>query len=458
MRRGTFMQYNFHNEKYQLSSIGGIHAEQFREYRDEHNYKNYVDCERTSENMYKALSEDGMNWSKRVRQAIKESATITGRKVRKDAVVLCSTVESVPESWPTDICKKYFEEKAEWYKEYLHEHTGIPSDAMLSLACHFDESTPHATIAWIPIKDGKLQAKNITTKIFYKQLQSDSQAFTFDWIEHYNEQHEQKIEKLEPYVEGSMKKHLQEQEYKEKKIADHVQQLEAKHDELSEKVSDTIRQHQEISEQLSNAKAELEKTQADTAEVLVAGKLAKQQIQESKLREQDIERREKRITEITGSPSIASYDQVRKENDSLKNEISLKDKLIESLQQTIDSWKLKIRHLGKRMASALGFREEEYAGGTQHVSEFPDTAVKEAYESAVGIVQDIDPRSLRVIPDQQHSGFYTLASKDDDGKYKIQESGFATRELADQRRRDLMGAKDELDRRHEKSLNKYLTR
>lgn len=441
-----------------------IHREQFREYTDESKYKNYVNSEKSDLNFYKELSENGADWNLRVKQAVELSQRTTKRRVRSDAIVICSTIESVPSSWDLNVCKKYFQDKAEWLRQFLHENAGIPSDAMLSLVCHFDESNPHATISWIPIKDGKLQAKNICTKVLYKQLQAKSQDFTFKWIDNYNKTHEEQLEKLEPYKEGGIRKHLSEQEYKEKKIADHIQQLEAKHDELREEVSDTLRQHQEVSEQLSNAKAELEKTHADTAEVLAAGMVAEQKIQESKLYEQNLNRREQRLSDLTNSPSLASYQEVKEENQDLKQQISLKDKIIESLQeqnlklqQTLNTWKEKIQHLGKRMATALGFQENEYAGGTQHVSEFPDSAVKEAYESAVSIVQDIDPRFLRVIPDQQ-SGKYVLASKDNNGKYQIQEGGFATRELADRRRRELTKAKVDLDRTYDQSLEKRLTK
>ena len=115
------MQYNIHKEKYQTKDVTGIMKEQFRQYEDETKYKNYIDHERTKDNIYKAMSEDGTNWYMRIREAKESTEEVTGKVTRKDAVVLCSTVESVPSSWNAEVCQNYFQDKAEWFKGYLEE-------------------------------------------------------------------------------------------------------------------------------------------------------------------------------------------------------------------------------------------------------------------------------------------------------------------------------------------------
>ena len=56
------MQYNFHNEKYKMSDVGGIQREQFREYSKDTEYRNKVDPERTGNNLYIEMSPGGRDW------------------------------------------------------------------------------------------------------------------------------------------------------------------------------------------------------------------------------------------------------------------------------------------------------------------------------------------------------------------------------------------------------------
>ena len=114
---GDIMHYNFHNEKYQTSDVVGIHREQYREISDTGKYRNDIRHEDSHLNVYEELSPEGSNWYKRISKAKESTAQQTGKNVRKDAVVLCSTVESVPQSWPREVSTEYFRQKAKWYQE-----------------------------------------------------------------------------------------------------------------------------------------------------------------------------------------------------------------------------------------------------------------------------------------------------------------------------------------------------
>ncbi len=408
------MQYNIHNEKYQTKDVGGIRKEQFREYEDESKYKNYVDHEKTKDNICKAMSEDGTNWYKRIREAKESTEEVTGKAIRKDAVVLCSTVESVPSSWSTETCQSYFQDKADWFKEYLEEK-GVDKDSLLSVAVHLDETTPHATYAWLPMKDEKLQAKNILDKQFLRDLQRESQDFTFKWIDDYNSQHpDNKIELLEPYQIDSGRKHLKESEYKELKIAENVEQMKQELEETKQQIGDLKQRDEEL-----NVKT-IEATEAK-------------------------QKYEDKFIEITEAPDIRSYETVIEENTSLKEELSLKDRIIEKLEeeknkfiQTIDDlkqsaqdWKDKFSDMahkaGSRLMEAFGYDVKDDTS----IRQFPSKEVSAGISELTEKVEQLNPKSLRVIPDSENEGMFQVVSRNKDGSYQTVQGNFESRDLAE---------------------------
>lgn len=412
------MQYNFHNEKYKISDVGGIHREQFREYSDTEKYKNEVDPERTERNEYIEIAEEGKDWFKHIRRAKESTTEITGRAVRKDAVLLCSTVESVPQTWDDETCKIYFREKAKWYEEYLHEKGGVDENCMLSVCVHLDENTPHATYVWIPEKDGKLQAKNILDRNFLKSLQEDSQQFTFDWIRQYEEKKEISLEHLEPIESGSQRQHLSEAEYKKEQIRTQVEELQ--------------QQHQEVRQKIEEANKELvQKTQA---------------------------------------PDLKSYEEVVTENHTLKEELSWKDKLIEKLQEekialqaTVEKLSQKVNDLsdklsnivhraGKRLMSAFGYD----VSNDMTVQEYPMSDIKNTLSHMKEEVEQYDPATLRVIPDREHPGSFQVASRKQNGDYEMVRGGFSTRDEADDFRRSMGHAAESLTDKFEEKMSESL--
>ena len=413
------MQYNIHNEKYQTKDVTGIMKEQFRQYEDESKYKNYIDHERTKDNVYKAMSEDGMNWYRQIREAKESTEEVTGKAIRKDAVVLCSTVESVPSSWDIEICQNYFEDKADWFKGYL-EDKGVDKDSMLSVAIHLDETTPHATYVWLPMKDERLQAKNILDKQFLRDLQKQSQDFTFDWIDRYNELNpDHRIEKMDPYQIDSGRKHLQESEYKEMRIAENVQQMKQQLEETKQQIGDFDQRSEELT--------------VKTQEAVEAKQLY-----------------EDKFIEITNAPDIESYDSIVKENVDLKEELSLKDRIIERLQEETERFRQTIEDLKETaqewkekfsdMAHKAGSRLMEYFGydvsNDNSIRQFPSREVSAGINELTEKSQQLDPKSLRVIPDSENEGIFRVVSRQDDGTYQTVQGGFVNRDLAEQWQRN----------------------
>ncbi|MBR0418328.1 MAG: plasmid recombination protein [Erysipelotrichaceae bacterium] len=416
------MQYNFHNEKYQTKDITGIKREQFREYAENTEYRNDVDNTRSKKNVYIEMSDDGFNWYGRVKDAKKSTEKVTGKATRKDAVVICSTVEAVPQSWDDKTCIQYFEEKGKWYDDYLQKK-GVDNNSMLSIAIHLDETTPHATYVWIPMRNRKLQAKNIVTKEFLIDLQKDSQEYTMNWVHKYNHQHSDvPIETLDPYISDSQNKHLSEQQYKEKVIAENIQQME---------------QHLELTrQQIGDLEQRDEELTVKTQEAVETKQLY-----------------ENKFIEITNAPDIESYDSVVKENVDLKEELSLKDRIIERLQEeserfrqtiedlkeTAEEWKNKFTD----MAHKAGFRLMEYFGydvkDDSSIRQFPSREVSAGISKLTEKSQQLDPKSLRVIPDSENERMFRVVSRQDDGTYQTVQGGFTDRDLAEQWKKNYTG-------------------
>jgi hypothetical protein len=92
-------------------------------------------------------------------------------KVKKNAVKLCSiVVETSPEhmnSLPREEQIRYFDEAFAWCKKLFGKKN------VIEMNCHFDETTPHAHIAIVPIINGKLCAKDLITRKFLFDLQKN---------------------------------------------------------------------------------------------------------------------------------------------------------------------------------------------------------------------------------------------------------------------------------------------
>jgi len=86
----------------------------------------------------------------------------TGKKVRKDAVVMADVVITAPGNVPKQDLEKFFA----YAYEYVARRVGI--DNMLGGYVHMDETTPHMHAAFTPIKDGKFSYKSLCPRSFYQ--------------------------------------------------------------------------------------------------------------------------------------------------------------------------------------------------------------------------------------------------------------------------------------------------
>lgn len=136
--------------------------------------KSDIDWNKTRDNIFLVQTEQ---WNREITKAIKRIETETGKKTRKDAVVLLDGLFTAsPEFFANksdDEIKKYFEDCLDFYvKEYCQgDETRV-----LNAVIHLDEATPHMQVASIPVytseSGNRLNAKIIMgNKTDYRKRQ-----------------------------------------------------------------------------------------------------------------------------------------------------------------------------------------------------------------------------------------------------------------------------------------------
>ncbi|HDF1343024.1 TPA: plasmid recombination protein, partial [Staphylococcus aureus] len=136
----------------------GLKGMQFHNQRERESRTNEdIDRERTHEN-YDLQNDKNINYNERVKDIIDSQKTGT-RKTRKDAVLvnelLVTSDRDFFERLDPGEQKRFFEES---YKLFS-ERYGKQNIAYATV--HNDEQTPHMHLGVVPMRDGKLQGKNV---------------------------------------------------------------------------------------------------------------------------------------------------------------------------------------------------------------------------------------------------------------------------------------------------------
>ena len=111
--------------------------------------KSDIDWNKTRDNIFLVQTEQ---WNKEITKVTKQIESETGKKTRKDAVVLLDGLFTASpeffEGKTTQEIKKYFEDCLDFYvKEYCQgDETRV-----LNAVIHLDEATPHMQVASIPV-------------------------------------------------------------------------------------------------------------------------------------------------------------------------------------------------------------------------------------------------------------------------------------------------------------------
>lgn len=148
------------------------------------------------------------------------------------------------------------------------------------------------------------------------------------------------------------------------------------------------------------------------------------------------------VKEITEAPSLQTYRSVVEENEGLKSELALKDRIIEklrseisSLKESIQNWKQKFESISKqagaRLMKVFGFETTD-----KSIDAFPQQNVVTGFNKIQGLIIAEDPSKYRVVPNQSDDTFNIVCKQN--GSYKTIEKGFKTRADAQNRIKEMM--------------------
>lgn len=228
-----------HMQKINAGAIRGIQSHINREHEPHTNPD--VDPARTPENY--ALVES-RNFYRDVQHIIRTHAPKT-KTVRKDAVLACNFIVTSDHGFSSSfppIGSAPFPGRRRLVRQ------SVRKNLILSAVVHMDETTPHLHLSLVPIKDGRLAAKNLFTKSELRELQT---AFVEDVGATYG---------LQRGLEGSNRGHLTELQFK-------IRSSEKALEKASERVSELAKEARVQEAMASEAEKRLSKARNEAAGV-----------------------------------------------------------------------------------------------------------------------------------------------------------------------------------------------
>ena len=186
-----------HFGKYKSGNVFGL---QKHNQRENENYSNNdIDKARIALN-YDLINQGNINYSKKIKTII-EANRASQRAIRKDATVYCECIVSSDSSFferlTEDKQKKFFEVALDYLKNK------IGAEFFVSANVHFDETTPHMHVGFVPIIENSLSAKKLIDRKFLREVQEQLPAHL--------KNHGFEIERG---IEGSKRKHKDTKELK----------------------------------------------------------------------------------------------------------------------------------------------------------------------------------------------------------------------------------------------------
>lgn len=179
-----------------------------------------------------------------------------------------------------------------------------------------------------------------------------------------------------------------------------------------------------------------------------------------------------KLLQLTDAPSVASYESVLQENNRLREELSLKDRLIERLteernrfreaaeqwKETAAEWRGRFSDVahraGSRMMGFLGYDVSE----DETIREYPDRKASSGIAEITKSLEEQDPRQYQVLPDNNNDGKFRVASRNNDGDLVTIRGGFEDRRSAENWRKNVSDASREITRVLDDGISKGISR
>lgn len=340
---------------------------------------------------------------KEINRINEERRSFGKRGLRTDAVSVIAIVEKPNMDYMKNLSYEqrveFLNKSHEVMKDLLHEWN--PNWKMLASVQHHDEfgglSAHNHSLVMVSTKD----KEGISNMCAFKE-------YNLKFFNHINKNYPARMRSLGFEVEDVRTfDQLSEQEKLERKLHPEEHGVDA--------VLYKQRKHEELKQSIKN----LEIKQADLNQEL-----------------------EKKVIEITEAPSLSTYKTVVKENENLKSELALKDKIIEKLKVEIESLKLSVqnwkqkfldisRQAGSKLMKVFGFETKD-----ENMDVFPQQRIVAEFNKMQGLIIAENPAKYRVVPNQSDNTFNIVCKEN--GNYKTIEKGFKTRVDAQKRIKEMM--------------------
>lgn len=211
-RNGGFFLMSYAVVRMQKMKSHDLKGMQFHNQRERGSKTNPdIDKNKTHEN-YDLVNSENVNYNERVKEIIESQKTGT-RKTRKDAVLVNELLVTSDREFferldPVEQ-KRFFEESFKLFSERYGKQN------VAYATVHMDEKTPHMHLGVVPMRDGKLQGKNV----FNRQ--------ELLWLQDEFPKHMQKLGfELERGEKGSGREHIETQEFKRQTLEKDIDLLE----------------------------------------------------------------------------------------------------------------------------------------------------------------------------------------------------------------------------------------
>lgn len=327
-------------EKFKSMNLGGIQKHNQREFENHSNQD--IDLTRGHLN-YDLINQENISYRDVIMNTINEQREGT-RKIRKDAVLVneffVTSGKAFFDGLEEQDQKNFFEAAKEWFSERYGEQN------IAYATVHNDETTPHMHIGVVPMRDGKLQSKNIFNRVELLAVQKELPKYL-----------ENKGFDIKRGEEKSKNVHVQPEDWKkEQEVArQEVLRLRREKEEIASKIElervreeraiykvEGLKQEEEALERkTSGLKRYLEYSTHNDVEFSKAigrksdGTFAYHSVDRFVvIAREDYDS----LNEIAHNASFVSSENrsLKKENEELKNEVTLLEKAQGQLKKTVD--------------------------------------------------------------------------------------------------------------------------
>lgn len=331
---------------------------------------------------YDLLNSNKIDYNKQVKKII-ESQKEGTRKIRKDAVLVNEFLVTSDKPFFEKLSpvqeKAFFKESAEFFKERYGEQN------IVFATVHIDEKTPHMHIGVVPMRDGRLQGKNVFNR---KELLAIQDEFP----KHMKE----KGFDLDRGELGSKTEHIEIQRLKAMTVREEVQKLEYARETIKEDVQGLLKAV-EVSKSVEGVKFEkgglFDRTSVKLASedfdvIKSLAKASEGLKRENRHLKSDLEKTKER-NEMLKKHNLRLVE----ENDKLKKDLSRFKELYEYVKKSLEYVKeslLTVKSLKEIVHDVVGFAKTRAMvdlKGHKNIKSYPERLPEEERNGAQKFVE-----------------------------------------------------------------------